>query len=393
MDDDRYNVRMLTVTSWAGLFVFAIASTLLSVSLKPMGEEFGIGFAARGALGPIRAGSLAVFCLLAGWAADRVGKKWPLAVGMAATALSLVWISASPTFALFTCGIVFLAVGFGVMEALVSPLVAELHPRDVALHLNLLHAFYPAGIVVSSLLVGWLLSKGLRWRGPFLFAAVPALLVGLLFVAARYPGRGASQAASPLGVRQILALPAFWWLALAMLFGAGCEGGLFYWIPNFVQDEYDVSPMVGATGLTVFSAALMVGRFGFAELSRVLTQKQILVGLSVVGCAASLVFALAPVLWMTLIQAGVLGLCVSAFWPGLLSLAARHIAVGSATLFAMLSVAGIVGFGVTPFLIGAVAQGFGLRAGLCVMPVAFVGTALALCAVFRLWAARGESRP
>ncbi|MGD2175561.1 MAG: MFS transporter [Candidatus Brocadiaceae bacterium] len=373
----------LTGAAWAALFVFATTSTLLSISLKQIGDEFGIGLARRGALAAVRAGALAVSALCIGRAADRWGKKGFLVLAMLATGAGLVWIGSSSAYGSLVAGMIVLALGLGAVEALTSPLVAELHPRNVAQQMNLLHAFYPAGIVLPSLLVGWVLTSGVAWRQPFRLAALPALVVGLIFLSGRYPGEEAENRPVRLTVGQILKNPTFWPLALAMLLGAGCEGGLFYWIPNFLQAQYGVTPMVGGLALTLYSAAMMAGRLGMGAAAGVLTPGGILLRVALAGGVASLALALIPGLAWSLVLIGVTGLCVAAFWPGTLSLAAGRISTGSATLFAMLSVAGIIGFGLTPLAIGAAGEWLGLRAGLCVVPVAFAGLYVVFLVVLR----------
>ena len=65
--------RYLTVAAWLSLVVFAVSSTLLSVSLRHIGTDFGAGYAQRGALSLVRALVLAFSALVVGRAADAPG--------------------------------------------------------------------------------------------------------------------------------------------------------------------------------------------------------------------------------------------------------------------------------------------------------------------------------
>ncbi len=298
----------------------------------------------------------------------------------------LIWIGSSGAYGTLVAALAVVAVGLGCVEALVSPLVAELHPDDVPTQMNVLHAFYPAGIVVPSLLVGWLLSRGLDWRVPFRVCALPAVLVGPAFLLGRgrqSADRGSGRRLAPMSVRRILAAPAFPLLAVAMLLAAGCEGGLFYWIPNFVQEVHGAGPTAGGVALTAFSVAMMVGRFGAGAATRVVPQRRLLVWLAVGGLGAGVGLVLAGGVVLSVALCAVAGLCVAAFWPGILSLAAARISVGSATLYAMLSVCGIAGFGAMPFAVGVVGQWLGLRAGIAAVPMGFAATAAVLALALR----------
>jgi len=386
--DTRPSARWLTATSWLALLIFAATSTLISVSLKHIGDDLQIGFGMRGALAPARALVLGAATLLVGLLGDRLGKRWFLGGGMFVVALSLVAVWQSTGYVGLLIGLGGVGVGLGGLEGLVSPLAADLHPRNVAVHLGVLHGFFPAGLVVSSFLIGAALDSGVQWRVPFVVVAVPAALVGAMFLLGAYPthayhGPGKER----LRVRAILGNRTFWLLAAAMMLTAGCEGSLIYWSPNFLQDQYGVGAKVGAAGLMAFSAAMAVGRFGMGAIVRSVSLDRLMLGGAVLFVAVTSCAAGIDNLGVNVACLAAAGLLIACFWPGVLSLATERIATGSATLLAMLAVAGIAGFGILPAVIGIVAERFGLRVGLGMVPATMVVVALIL-----LIAARSAKR-
>jgi fucose permease len=176
-----------------------------------------------------------------------------------------------------------------------------------------------------------------------------------------------------------------------MLLAAGCEGGLFYWMPNFMQDVHGATPTVAGLTLTAFSLAMVAGRLGAGAATRVVPQRRLLVWLAVGGLLTSAGLVVAQGVVLSIALCALAGLFGAAFWPGILSLAAARISVGSATLYAMLSVSGIAGFGLMPFVIGGVGQWLGLRAGIAAVPVGFGATAVVLALALR--PARGSAEP
>ncbi len=194
------SVRWLTTACWLSFVIFAVTSTLVSVSLKRIGADLGIDLERRGALAFWRSCALVAAAVTSGLLSDRLGKRWILAAAMLAVAFGVFWTGRISTYAGLVAGLVFVGLGLGCLEALVSPLVADMHPADVARSLSVLHGFYPVGIVISALPVGWALDHGLAWQVPFAVTAVPALAVGLMFGGARYPaapGGHASGGRSP----------------------------------------------------------------------------------------------------------------------------------------------------------------------------------------------------
>jgi len=380
----KASVRWLTGASWASLVVFAAASTLVAMSLKKIGSEFDLSLALRGALAPARAFVLALSTFVVGYAADRVGKRRLLGAAMFVIAFALLRMAGSEAYIGLVGGTLAVGAGLGGLEALVSPLVADLHPEDVEVQMSVLHAFFPLGVVISSLLIGWALDSGVPWRVPFALVSIPAALVGVMFMFGSYAdGRGGAGQVV-LSVPSVLRSATFWLLAVAMVMTAGTEGCLLFWSPSFIQDEYGVSSLVGAAGLTGFSAAMAVGRFGTGLAVRAVPLHRLMIGLSFVSAVVTLGLVVVDSLWGGFVSLALGGLCVACFWPGILSTATRRIAPGSTTLLAMLSVAGIVGFGVTPWAVGVVADHFGLRVGLCILPVGMVIAGFALIAVSRL---------
>ena len=385
------SVRWLTAASWLSFVMFAVSSTLISVSLERIGKELGADFDRLGALASLRACALVAAALSSGLLSERYGKRWLLGGAMFAVALGMWWVGGVRSYGGLVAGLLCIGVGLGCLEALVSPLATELHPDGVAVQMNVLHAFYPVGIVLSSLPVGWALDHGLAWQTPFAIGALPAAAVGVMFLTGRYPAAPQTAHAGSGTLRVILSSRVFWVLAVAMLVGAGCEGGLFYWCAKFIEGEYKLGALAGAAALALFSLAMVVGRFGCGALARRVRMQPLMLSLTALGAvfSALLVALRSPAASLTFIAAA--GMCVAFFWPAVLVLAAEKMATASSTLFALLAVAGIAGYGVGPHLMGIVAEGHGLRAGLALVPVSFVVTGVLLHMVFRLSAPRPAS--
>jgi fucose permease len=213
---------------------------------------------------------------------------------------------------------------------------------------------------------------------------VPAALVAMMFMVGRYPGgQEDGERKPPAGVRDLAKGRTFWLLAAAMALTAGCESSLLYWIPNFIQHEYSAGATTGAYGLMAFSAAMAVGRFGTGAAVRRVPLGALMIGAAFLGAAATLCAALIVSLNGTLALLALAGLFAACFWPSILSLASERIMAGSATLFALMCVAGIIGFGVGPFVVGALAQHFGLRGGLVFLPVSFLAAGLVMLVVLK----------
>jgi fucose permease len=387
------SVTRLTVTSWLSFVCYAFTAAPLSVALRHIGRELSIGFRLQGALVPARVTALACSALLCGYAADRIGKRKLLSGAMLVIAVGLLAIANARTYGHLLGGMLVIGAGLGTLEGLVSPLVAELHPQSVTAQLNVLHAFYPAGMAASALTVGFVLDHGVHWKVPFLVGAIPVAAVGMLFMTGRYPEAQGHQRPAPLPVRSILANPMFWLLAAALALTAGAEGCLIYWGPSFLATEYGCSALLGGSALAMYGLAEAVGRLGVGAAVRAVPVNRLLVAMAFLGSAVGVCLVAVSRLEVSVGLLALSGLVCASFWPSILALATERIAVGSATLLAMLAVAGIGGFGGLPWAAGMIAdaQKRGLRGGLALVPVSFLLAGIVLVIASR--ARRGPHGP
>ncbi|NLW49511.1 MAG: MFS transporter [Candidatus Brocadiaceae bacterium] len=372
------SVRWLTASVCASFLVYASTPTLLAVSLKAIGADLGLGYGAQGALVLARSVALGIITVLAGFLADRWGKRLILPAAMLLAAVGMLVVGGSTGLAGLLVGVMVTSIGLGGLEALNGALVSDLYPQSVDSRVNAIFGFYPVGVVISSLAVGAALDAGVDWRAPFALLAIPSILVMAMFRLGRYPASSSAAGARRLTVRGILADPRFWLLAAVMLLTAGAMGCMVYWGPSFLQDEYGTSAKVGSAALAVFMVAMAVGRFGTGAATRLAPLLRIMLVMAVLGAGASLGVVLVDHAAVTIVLYGAAGLGIACFWPGVVALAVSRIGAGSSVLLAMVCSVGILAFGFIPAGVGLLAARWGLRAALGVCPVSMVLAALLL---------------
>ncbi len=195
---------------WAGFFAILAAGVGFGIRggiLANWGAEFG--FTAE-QLGAINGAGFTGFCfgiIVGGIVCDKLGYGKLVIAAFAFHVLSaFVTFGASPAmesgmaYRFLYWGTFIFAVANGTLEAVANPLVATLFPKNRTHYLNILHASWPAGLVLGGL-VGWYLGEQLKWSwkmqlGLFL---VPTVLYGLMFLGQHMPKSEASQRGLSLG--------------------------------------------------------------------------------------------------------------------------------------------------------------------------------------------------
>ncbi len=194
---------------WAGFMAILAAGVGFGVRggiLEKWGGEFGFNATQ---LGDINGAGFTSFCfgiIIGGIVADIVGYRVLIGAAFLFHVLSAVvtfMATKSAPDSAFTClywGTFIFGVANGTLEAVANPLVATLFPQNRTHYLNILHASWPAGLVLGGF-IGWFLGDGLGWHwksqlGLFL---IPTVLYGLMFFGQTFPKSEASEKGLSLG--------------------------------------------------------------------------------------------------------------------------------------------------------------------------------------------------
>ena len=253
------------------------------------------------------------------------------------------------------------AIGGGLIEVLISPIVEACPSDNKEKAMSLLHSFYCWGHVgVVLLSTAFFAVFGTEhWRALALIWAVIPLCNLILF--AKVPIYSLNEEGEQgCGMRDLFRMPAFWLLMVMMLCAGASEQAVSQWASTFAEQGLGVTKTVGdlagpmAFAFLMGTSRLIYGKFGERlKLDRFMKY-------SVILCiAAYLVIALVPIPVFGLIGCAVCGFSVGILWPGTFSKASAEIKNGGTVLFAMLALAGDVGCAGGPTLAGFVSSAFG----------------------------------
>lgn len=373
------------------MIMFGAVLVVLPVCLDTLGTELRINLEARGLLTSVRMAALIASLLVIGRVGEGFHKRHYLFWGLMAIGLAQAWGAMSGGYASLMAAMVLSGLGKGAVEALVNPLVAQLHPQTSARALNIVNGIFSVGLVFGALSGGQLLQEGYSWRVPFSLWILPPMICGIMFYTRRYPhvvshptSDEHPPAPSPRSIRRFLTMPLFWVLVMAMVMAGGCEAGLTSWAPNFAQKVLNASALGGAWTTALYGAAMALGRFASGIFVARLTAVRLMI-ISGVACGvATLALTFVPTIPAAYVLFALGGLFVACFWPTLLSVASDHISTGSTSLFSLLAAAGVGGCVIFPWAIGRLGDLFGLRLAVLVLPVSMVLLLVMLGFVARL---------
>ena len=169
----------LTATAFGFVFrafIMAQWGIQFGLSKTQQGEIFGVGFWPFGI-------SIVFFSLII----DKIGYKKSMVFAFACHILSVaITIFATGYWMLFA-GTFLFALGNGAVEAVVNPVVATMFPKEKTKWLNILHAGWPAGMVVGGLLGIFMINQQFPWQLIIVFVLVPAIIYGWIIAKRTFP--------------------------------------------------------------------------------------------------------------------------------------------------------------------------------------------------------------
>lgn len=330
---------------------------------------------------------------------DRIGYRPAAVAAHILCAAGLVGLAVLPSllpspYVGLLVSVVIYAVGGGLIEVLISPIVEACPAENKSAAMSLLHSFYCWGCVAVIVLSTVCFAVFGRHCWPYVACCWAVLPACNAVAFARVPIRPVVEAGAAQPIRSLLQSGMFWVLALLMVCAGASELAMSQWASAFAEAALHVSKTVGDLAGPCFFAVLMgLSRVLHAKLTGKVSLERYIAGCAVL-CAVSYAMAvfLGSPVW-NLLGCGLTGFAVGVFWPGTFSIAAARLPRGGTALFALLALAGDLGCSAGPTVVGFVsgAVGDNLKAGLLAAAVFPLVILAGLAALRRCTALRAAS--
>ncbi len=241
----------------------------------------------------------------------------------------------------FWLGMLVQGIGWGAMEAAVNPMTTALYPEDKTHRLNVLHAWWPAGIIVGGLIGFAVSSFEIPWRMAMATALVPAAGVLVLSIGLKFPPteRAAEGVSFADMMMEIVRAPSFLlWLG-AMLLTASIELGPGAWVDAALSAKVGFNAVL----LLVYVAGLMFVMRHFAgPLAHRLSNPGLLWVSSLLAMIGLFLMARAQTPVLVIAAATVWGTGVCFLWPTMMASVSERYPRGGSWFIGLIGSAGAV---------------------------------------------------
>lgn len=314
---------------------------------------------------------------------DKIGYKPCIMAAHIFCALGLAGMSIFPyivsnAYAGLMCAVVIYALGGGLIEVLISPIVEACPTDNKASAMSLLHSFYCWGTVFVIALSTLFLSFAGRenWRILALFWAVFPFVNAVYFYFV--PINTLTADGEGMTIKELFSNKAFWLFIILMITAGASEQSMSQWASSFAESGLGISKTAGdLAGPCMFALLMGISRAVNAKIAK---KVSLHILITVSGCACIVTYIAASLCSQPLIGlagCALCGLTVGVMWPGTFSLAGERFPKGGTAMFALLALAGDLGCSAGPTLVGQIASAAGdnLKTGILsgiVFPVTLV---------------------
>lgn len=290
---------------------------------------------------------------------DKIGYRASLIGAHVFAALGLVLLPILPEvfqdpFVGVAISVVIYAVGGGLLEVLISPVVEACPTDDKNSAMSLLHSFYCWGHVgVVGLSTAFFLIFGVEnWKIlSFIWALVPTFNLIAFTTAPLYPL--VEEGETGLTLKQLFSKKAFWLFIVMMLCAGASEQAVSQWASAFAEKGLGVNKTVGdLLGPMAFAALMGTSRLIYGKFGDKLNLDRFMTASCFLCVISYLLISIFPSSVVNLLGCAICGFSVGIFWPGTFSKAAKELKGGGTATFAMLAFAGDLGCAGGPTLSG-----------------------------------------
>lgn len=356
---DKYQNTMYAC--FVGYIVQAIVNNFVPLLFLTFESSYGIPLSQITMLITFNFGIQLLVDLLSAKFVDKIGYRVSIVMAHIFAALGLAGLVVLPdllpnAFAGLLIAVVIYAIGGGLIEVLISPIMESCPSENKEKAMSLLHSFYcwgHVGVVLLSTLFFWFFGIA-NWKILALLWVIIPVCNGILFCKVPIAPL-IEEGETGMSLRELCKNRIFWILMLMMMCAGASEQAVSQWASTFAEQGLGVSKTIGdlagpmSFAILMGSARAFYGKFGDRiDLDKFMQASSLL-------CIVSyLCISLSPSPLFSLIGCSLCGLSVGIMWPGTFSKASAALRNGGTALFALLALAGDVGCSGGPTLVGFV---------------------------------------
>lgn len=300
--------------------------------------------------------------LLATRFVDKIGYRASILIAHITSALGLLLLTILPEIMNPFTGILIsvsvYAIGGGIIEVLISPIMESCPTDNKEKAMSLLHSFYCWGHVGVVLLstIFFKLAGIENWRILCGLWAIVPIINGILFIKTPIAPLISSEEKGMI-LKELFKSKIFWLLIIMMVCSGASEQAVSQWASAFAEQGLGISKAAGdLAGPMTFAIVMGATRAIYGKYGDKIKLDSFMLVSTALCVFSYLLISLTPSPIISLIGCALCGASVGIMWPGTFSKAAASLRSGGTAMFALLALAGDLGCSSGPSLVGAISD-------------------------------------
>lgn len=366
------NYQKTLIACYLGFITQAITSNFAPLLFLTFKDNYGISLELIALIPMVFYLTQLLVDLVAVKFADMIGYRPCVVISQLVSALGLILMAFLPellpnAFVGIIISVVLYAIGSGLVEVLLSPIVEACPFKNKAGVMSLLHSFFcwgSVGVILGSTIFFAIFGIE-NWKFLALIWALVPLVNTVNFLSC--PIEKLVEDGNGMRVGQLLRTPLFLLMILLMICAGASEATMTQWASAFTESALGVSKTIGdLAGPCMFAVFMGLTRVFYGKKSDKLDLTKVMLGCGALCVICYLTAALSPIPIIGLIGCALCGLAVGIMWPGTISISSQKCPLGGTAMFAFLALAGDLGAAVGPTMVGSIADAVGgnLKTGL-----------------------------
>ena len=354
----KNNYNHTVFACYFGYVVQAIVNNFAPLLFLTFRNEFGIPLEKITSLITINFLFQLVVDVVAAKVVDKIGYRKCIVAAQFFSALGIAGMGFLPN--LFSdpyygllISILLYALGGGLIEVLVSPIVEACPIKAKKAAMSLLHSFYCWGhlfVVLLSTLFFTLFGIE-NWRILAVIWAVIPLINGFYFM--KVPIAPLTAEGEQIPIKKLFSSKTFWLFIVIMVCAGASEQGMSQWASTFAEAGLNVSKTVGdLAGPSLFAITMGVSRVIYSKISEKVDLNKYMTACAVLCITSYAIASFSGNAAFSLVGCAMCGFSVGVMWPGAFSLASEKFPKGGTAMFAFLALAGDFGCSFGPTVVG-----------------------------------------
>ena len=373
----KYTYKHTKLACYGGYLTSSMAINFPPVLFIIFQKQFGLSLVLLGTLISV---NFAVQMLSDIVGANTVGKKLSyracavlanILVGTGVVLLGILPLIMSAKFLSLLIATCIYAVGCGLLEVIVSPIIEAIPEDGKESNMSFLHSFYSWGqlLAISVTTLYLFIFGNKNWYYLCFFWAIIPVSTAILY--SKVPIRTLPTEEKKSSI-SLFKNKMFLLFLLLMLASGASEISVAQWASLFVETALGVSKTAGdLLGPCMFALLMGISRVLYAKISEKVNLSNYIILCGVLCIIAYILMIFVPSNYISLAAIGIVGFSVGVMWPGVLSLASAKFPLGGAAMFAYLAIFGDIGCTFGPSLAAQFSEmftlyGSPLKAGLAV---------------------------